>query len=324
MRGLDVHATTSPAILLSLILNLTLSACGPPPVRPTVEPPPVATELAALWVDPIDAPSRDLYYGFGGAELAPEPETTRYDFLARKYDITASSPGYKVRDARGRVWDVKLGPEVRAEVAASRLLWAAGYHQPPTHYVERWELRKDDEEITAQPPARFRPQLEGFVRREDWSWQQNPFVGTVEYRGLVVLMLMLNNWDLTEANNSLFDLSAPLDGASRWYVVWDVGASFSRNRGTWRQGTRGDLEGFSREGFIESASDGHVVFAWTGRHQELIESIKPGDVRWIAEKLKRLRPEQWDDAFRAAGYRPDEARLLKSELGERISAAQRL
>ena len=34
-----------------------------------------------------------------------------------------------------REWSLKLGPEAQSEVVASRLLWAIGFHQPPTYWL---------------------------------------------------------------------------------------------------------------------------------------------------------------------------------------------
>ena len=45
-----------------------------------------------------------------------------------------------MRDDTGLEWSVKLGPEAQSEVVSSRILWAIGFHQPPTYYVERWSL----------------------------------------------------------------------------------------------------------------------------------------------------------------------------------------
>ena len=294
----------------------------PPPIRSTLNRPPTAAEMAELWVEPVDVSHRDLFYGIGGAQLAPDPHA-RYEFVAKKHDFWASSPGYTVRDPSGLVWSVKLGAEVQAEVVASRLIWAAGYHQPPVYYVDRWQLYKDGRG-TLQPPARFRPKLARYKKRKGWSWHQNPFVGTRPYQGLLVLMLMLNNWDLTQSNNSIYKLREPWDGARRWYVVRDVGASFSRNRGTWFQGTRGDPEGFSHEGFIESVKEGRVVFAWSGVNRELFRNISPDDVRWIADRLAALTPQQWNDALRAGGYTPRDAGLIRRTLADRIAQARSL
>lgn len=294
----------------------------PPPIRPTVGRPPTAAELAELWVEPEDASRRDLFHGIGGEAQAPDPHA-RYQLISEKHDFFSSSRGYKVRDPSGIEWSVKLGPEAQPEVVASRLIWAVGYHQPPVYYVERWQLEKDGE-TTAQPPARFRPKLPIGKRRGGWSWQQNPFVGTRQYRALIVLMLMLNNWDLTTANNTIYDLRTPWDGTRRWYVVRDVGAAFSRIRGIWFQGARGDLEGFARGAFIDSVHDGHVVFAWNGPRRELIRDITVADVHWIAERLARLTATQWDDALRAGGYSGADARLIRRTLDERIAQARTL
>ena len=93
--------------------------------------------VEALWTMPADITTRDLFHGPGGAELAPKPDGP-FTWVAT--DTTGYSPGFDVRDAAGRSWSVKLGPEAQPEVVASRVLWAIGYHQPPTYYVATWQL----------------------------------------------------------------------------------------------------------------------------------------------------------------------------------------
>jgi len=56
-----------------------------------------------------------------------------------------------------------------------------------------------------KPPSRFRPKLPSQRRVGEWSWHENPFVGTQPYRGLLVLMRILNNWDLLDRNTAIFD-----------------------------------------------------------------------------------------------------------------------
>jgi len=293
----------------------------PPPIRSTLNRVPTPAELAELWIDPADVQSRDLFYGVGGARLAPDPNT-RYEFVSEKRGILSFSRGYTVRDPSGLKWSVKLGAEAQPEVVASRLIWAAGYHQPPVYYVEHWELFRDGKG-TAQPGARFRPKLPRYKKRDTWSWQENPFVGTRPFNGLVALMLMLNNWDMIAGNNAIYDSGKEHEGARRWYVAQDVGASFSRLRGSWIDGARGDLQGFARQGYIESVDGTRVVFAWHGPHADLIRNITVDDVQWIAERLSTLRPEQWEDALRAGGYRGAEASLLLNTLDRRIREARR-
>ncbi len=281
---------------------MAVAQCGPlvdhpPPIRSTLNHSPTPAELAELWVEPPDVRSRALFYGVGGVRHAPDPHV-RYELLAEKHDFSSFSRGYTVKDPDGRKWSVKLGIEAQPEVVASRLIWAAGYHQPPVYYVEHWELTRDGK-VTMQPPARFRPKVRRFKRRGTWSWQQNPFVDTRAYRGLIVLMVMLNNWDMTTANNAIYEMPKERDGVHRWFVVQDVGTSFSRTRGSWRDGARGDLQGFARQGFIESVDAGRVLFDWHGPHGDLLQEIRPDDVHWIADRLATLSPTQWDDALRA-------------------------
>ena len=42
---------------------------------------------------------------------------------------------FDVRDAHGVEWSVKLGPEAQSAVVTSRILWALGFHPPPTYYL---------------------------------------------------------------------------------------------------------------------------------------------------------------------------------------------
>ena len=83
------------------------------------------------------------------------PRDATYSFVAK--DTSGFSLGFDVRSADGLEWSVKLGPEAQSEVVTSRILWAIGFHQPPTYYLERWTLT--GQEAGAQPPGRFRPDL---------------------------------------------------------------------------------------------------------------------------------------------------------------------
>jgi hypothetical protein len=279
-----------------------------------------STELAQLWAEPRDLEQRDLYYGIGGADLAP-PHEAIFAYHGEKEGLTtAFSPGLDVEDPRGVVWSVKLGAEANPEVLASRIIWAVGYHQPPTYLVERWKLGTNGA-VNTYPASRFRT-FDRLHRNGNWSWHDNPFVGTQAFRGLIVLMAVINNWDLTVENTGIYDLDRPWDGARRWYVVRDSGASFSRNRGSLMQGTRGDVAGFEQQGFVSGIVNGHVVFDWKGPHADLFDDIAPADVRWTCALLARLRPQQWRDAFRAAGYGEADAERLKARLDERITIGE--
>jgi hypothetical protein len=264
--------------------------------------------------------SLDLFHGTGGAERVPRPDA-RYRLLER--DATGFSRGWDVRgpDGNDTTWSVKIGLESQTEVVASRLLWAAGYHQPPTYYLRDWTLA-DGVEAGPQYPGRFRPEVAGVKSAGTWSFHQNPFVGTRPYNGLLVLNLILNNWDLLDRNTALYELDPPRHGVRRWYVVRDLGAALGRRFPFPPRGTRNDLEDFESEGFVERVVDGRVKFAYRGGHRELFADISPADVRWACERLGRLSPRQWKDAFRAGGY--DDARADRYIRKIRAKVAQGL
>jgi hypothetical protein len=314
------HASTA-GTLVAAMLSL-LVACSVRSIRPPAATAIDPDDLAELWMEPRDLEERDLFYGVGGRALAPDPAAV-FRFRAEKKGLRGFSPAYDVEDERGRTWNAKLGAESRPEVLASRIIWALGYHQPPTYYLANWKLERDGSE-SEQGNARFRPQLETLDRTGHWDWSDNPFLQTQAFRGLLVLMVFLNNWDLTLDNTAIYDLATEWEGVRRWYVVGDVGASISRNRGSVRQGTRGDIDGFQHQGFIRGVENGRVRFDWHGRDAYLLENLTTADVRWTCALLARLRPAQWDAALRAAGYAPEEAARLQASFDERIAQGMSL
>jgi len=278
------------------------------------EPP----DMRQLWVDP--GRERDLFHGPGGAKLAPRREA-RYEIIAIK--VGGFSDGYDVRDPEGREWSVKLPPEASTEVVSSRLIWGLGYHQPPVYFLPEWHA---DNPIAPNPqlPARFRenePDFHGLDREGDWSFADNPFVGTTQLQGLLVLQAMLGNSDLKPSNNSLYSLETPVEGVDRWYVVRDVGHSFGRS-GTF-DSPRGDPDAFEASDFILGVMDGRVALDYRGRHAQLFADISVEDVRWICERLDALTDRQWADAFRAGGFEPGIAgrfiRKMKLKVEEGLS-----
>jgi hypothetical protein len=127
------------------------------------------------------------------------PRDASFAFVAR--DTSGWSPGFDVRSEDGTDWRVKLGPEAQSEVVSSRVLWAIGFHRPPTYFLERWALTGI--ESGPQPPGRFRPSLANRKVTGDWSWYENPFVGSRAFGGLIVANLILNSWDWKTSNNKI-------------------------------------------------------------------------------------------------------------------------
>ena len=287
--------------LTSAVLLMTAAAgCGGRTVPAIATPAaPVTQEaLAELWVDPGPR-ARDLFWGVGGEKFAPRPDAT-YTFEAK--DQAGFSVSYDVRDPGGREWSAKVGPEAQTEVVVSRLLWGLGYHQPPLYYLPSWMVDEKGAPPRRESEARFRPKLPQLTRLEDyWRWTENPFVDAREFRGLIVVLLMLNSTDLKDDNNSIYTLDQAWDGASRWFVVRDLGAALGVTGKMFPR--RNWLEGFEREGFIKRVrDDGSIDFHYGGRHQELLSLIRPADLEWAAARMQRLTDAQWRDAFRAANY----------------------
>jgi hypothetical protein len=312
-----VHRRRALGLLLAALASASCAKL-PRKVRSTATAPLTAEQLAELWSEPADIASRDLFHGPGGPDLAPAPGAV-FDFISK--DTKGYSWGWDVKDAGGMEWSSKYGPEAHSEVVASRLVWAIGFHQPPTYHVPRWELRGGPEP-GIKPPSRFRPKLPSQRRGGEWSWNENPFVGTQPYRGLLVLMRILNNWDLLDRNTAIFDLDAPVEGARRWYVVIDLGASLGRTKVVPVSGTRSDVEDFEQQGFVKGLDkDGSVQFDDLGRfHRELFGDLTPADVRWTCERLARLSDKQWSDAFRAAGYEDAVAARFIGKIRKNVAA----
>jgi hypothetical protein len=219
-------------------------------------------------------------------------------------------------------WSAKIGPEAQTEVVLSRILWGLGYHQQPIYYLPSWTLERDGVKST-ESEARFRPKLKEFPRLDEyWWWQQNPFVGTHELNGLLVILLMFNSSDLKNDNNAIYKLPKPLEGADRWFIVRDLGASLGETGRIYPR--RNCLECFERHGFITAIDGEHVEFDYVGRHQELMSMIRPADVQWAAAHMARLTDEQWHDAFRAANYSDSDAERFIRKLKEKIDDARAL
>jgi hypothetical protein len=319
-----------PSLMLKagLIVLAIAAACSRPVRVAPISPGPPAA-LAELWQDPGDISRRDLFHGAGGQQHAPRGAA--FEFVAE--DTTGFSPGFDVKDDRQIEWSVKTGPEAQTEVVASRVLWAIGFHQPPTYYLSSWSLT--GARSGPQEAGRFRPDVPGRSVVGDWPWYENPFVGSREFGGLIAANLILNSWDWKTSNNKIYEFKEPIDGVSRWFVVRDLGASlgkytyptvlkFFRLRG-FGQGTRNDLPGFEQQGFLKSVDleKADIDFEYRGIYRDVIESVTPEQLRWTCERLSKLTDAQWRDAFRSAGY--DEATTARyvAKIKEKIAQGLR-
>ena len=300
--------------------------------------------LALLWREPTDIAARDLFHGIGGEDHQP-----RGPFTFIEEDLQGSNPKFDIRDQDGVKWKVKLGAEARPEVAASRLVWAAGYFTNEDYFLE--DLHVQDmprrlhrgQNLVASDGSLHNVRLKRSVKGQEklgiWQWGSNPFAGTRKLNGLRVLMALINNWDLKDSNNAVYrekhnDGSTPPE---QIYSVSDLGASFGTTGFVLScEKSRGNLSAYDHSGFIAKRSTSYVDFKvpsrpalieifnppvfihrvelrWIGRH------IPRADAKWMGELLGRLSPDQIRDAFRAAGYSVQKAQEFAAIVQGRIA-----
>ena len=301
-----------------------------------------------LWRDPGHVASRDLRYGPGSAELAPVAPFTFVEEVKR-----GESPKFKVRDARGTEWSVKLGPEAQAETVSTRLVWAAGYFAEEAYYfaevrVEGMRPLSRGREYVAGNVvrgARFEPRREGVKEGPEWSWRDGPFEDSREMDGLKVLMILLNNYDARKGNNHILYTETGGRLEAR-YVVTDLGATLGRAGGLGGKRTKNSLEDFLSTKFVRGVDerDGVVEFDYDTRprgfghlsvlnpkyyrgevkKEAAMRGIPVEHARWIGALLAQLSDEQLRDAFRAADYDEGTTEGYVRSLRERINQLTRL
>jgi hypothetical protein len=165
--------------------------------------------------------------------------------------------------------------------------------------------------------------LKALERKTDvWNWADNPFSGTRELKGLLVILLMLNSSDLKDSNNSIYDVTAALPGApairpGRWFLVRDLGAALGETGKLYPR--RNWLPAFEERAFLTAVSESAVEFDYDGRHRELLAMIQPADVQWAARQMARLTDTQWRDAFRAGNYAAAAADRYIARIKEKIA-----
>lgn len=264
-----------------------------------------------MWEEPADIGARNLLLGPGGEAM--KPDLGRITLLEEEKG--GFSTKYRVRDAAGRVWVAKVGKEAQSEIAASRLLWSAGYFVEVTYLAPRVEI----EGKGSFENVRFEARPENAERLGEWRWDDNPFTGTRELQGLKVMMMLLNNWDIKDANNIILLERDEKTGVKRTlYLISDLGSTFGKTSRI-VTGTRNEPGHYARSKFIEEIDDGKVDFFYGGKRADLFTDITVEQALWIGNLLARLSDEQIRDAFRAANYSQGEIVMLATAVRERIN-----
>lgn len=285
------------------------------------------TGTPVLWRDPGDIASRNLLAGPGGEEMKPDLSKITYI----RDEQAGYSVKYYVKDGAGKSWVVKVGNEARPETAALRLVYALGYVTEINYLVPCVQIPGAAKPRKGVPrcegggfaDARFEARSDDVKRLDIWSWKDNPFKGTKEFNGLVVLMALLNNWDLKDENNKTL-LIKGADGQNELhYIISDLGATFGKTGGGITH-SRNEPENYAKSKFINGVEGNHVRFAYSGKSQFLFNSVTLEDARWIASLLARLTDQQIMDAFRAANFKSEEVQTLAQTVRARINELVRV
>jgi hypothetical protein len=322
--------------VLSLPVVAPFAAAAPKKSQPSPSGPPI------LWREAVDIVSRDLLYGPGGAKDQPHAP---FEFI--KEDLRGTNPKFVIRDADGVKWKLKFGEEARPETAASRLVWAAGYFADEEYFLPDLVIAKVPSNLHrgekfVEPDglshnARLKRYLEGEEKFGSWKWKDNPFAGTRELNGLRVMMALINNWDLKDENNTIYEH----DG-NQIYLVSDLGATFgSTGRSVTRADSKGNLGVYSESKFIAKVTPMSVDFNVPSRPaiihvfevsefasrvnlEWLGKEIPIDDARWIGKILAALSPQQIQAAFGAAGFSPKEVAGFSAIVESRIAELNKL
>jgi hypothetical protein len=304
--------------------------------------------LTLLWREPTDLAYRDLYFGSGGEAHQPHAPFT---FI--KEDKDGSNPKFSIRDRDGIKWKVKLGVEAKPETAAARLVWSVGYFTNDDYFLP--ELKVDDmprlerrganhfmEPDRSMRNVRLKREPDDEKKVGIWRWREDPFTSSRELNGLRVMMAIINNWDLKDINNAIYEVKHDGQSSERIYMVSDLGASFGTARlDTTHEKSKGNLESYRKTEFIRKLRGDSVDFEDPSRpallyifnpheffmrlHMRWIGREVPiEDAKWMGGLLAKLSDGQIRDAFRAAGFSPEEIDGFSTIVEERIDELNKL
>ncbi len=282
---------------------------------------------AVLWKDPGAIGSRDLFWGTGSPDRVPQAP-----FTFVEEDQGGTQPKIVVTDARGVSWEVKFGEEAKAEVAASRFVWALGFVAEEMYFVRTGVVRGYDGRGRARGfiaeqgnfvNARFRRSDPRVVRTDDrWTLRDNPFIAQKELSGLMILMTLLANWDIGGTRNTRVLRVTNADGSiEHQYAVTDLGATFGRMGGRLTPHSKWNLEDYQAEGMVEKVENGELHLDYDGLEPG-VDHIPLEHARWFATLLVQLAPAQVRRAFEAAGATAEEVDGYSARVMERIAELQ--
>ena len=284
----------------AVLVLQAVAASGAPPAK--IQNPP-ASAVKLLWHAPQPLTPADWFWGPGGKERAPLPP-----FRFIKEDLGGTNAKVKVHDARGVTWSVKFGAEVHSETFVPRLVHAAGYFVDATYFVREGTIEGAQPLKRAKPfigrngkfrYARFKLHDEKALPYADpynWSWTDNPFTGSHELNGLKILMMLVSNWDATDATDKDGNTAVLRRTADSAYVYLftDWGATMGKWGGVFgREKWAPDGYAGQTRKLVKSDREGELTWGYFGKHKrDLTQGIRIDDVSWIVRYLSRFTDEQ--------------------------------
>jgi len=275
-----------------------------------------------LRVDRGDISTLDLTLGIGSIEGMPKSP-----FKFEKEDTSGTNPKIKVIDANGVKWNVKFDEEVHAEIAASRIVWAFGYNVEESYYVASAQV----DGVTSLGRARKFVGANGAIRdaffekrpddiarhKEAWSWSSNPFSGSKEMSGLILLNVLVNNWDAKQMNNGVLGKFDNNGGVNDWYTVCDWGGTFGKygsvfSHSKWNTGD------FNKQSYIDGVSGNTLKLHYKGK-MGVSHAVPLEHARWFASLANRLTDDQIRQAFKASGATESEVASFSGKIRERLN-----
>jgi len=315
---------------------LVLFACLAQPLHPQN-----GLHNPVIWRDPGNVESFDFVGGPGGRERVPQPP---FAFLEKADGGT--NPKIIVSDARNATWEVKWGPEVKAEPFVTRLLWAVGYTVEPSYYVAEGHIdgarhldnvspRHDRKtpvvnrlEDNAFSRARFElrdPRIT-FMPDMSWGWESNPFADSPEFAGLKVMAMLVSSWDTKDStssrtpNTAIVKVKADSGEEESHFIVNDWGGTMGRWGGPTTHSTW-DCQGYREQtkDFVKGLDkDGMVRFGYFGQTSALSKNISPDHVGWLLLYLGKITDDQIRDGLRASNADDADVECFTTSIRSRI------
>lgn len=264
--------------------------------------------------------------------------------------MAGTNPKVKVKDANGDEWEVKWGAEAFASPFSSHLAWSCGYFVETEYFVPNGvvsgvrKLKRAGSSLKQDGTfhdARFqlRAKEPKFIKDSNWTWTNNPFLGTPQFNGLRVLMMLVSNWDAKDARNfgedgaghgradsnlAIFETEHPKEYL---YFVSDWGATLGKWSPVPLLRTKWDSKGFSSQSqdLVKGVQNGEVQWGYAGTHgADITKGIRVTDVQWLMRYLGQLTDAQIRRGLAASGATGEDLDLYARALRDRIQALDRI